>query len=511
MKVVIVEDEVRIREGITGLLNKFYPQVSEIHEARCGADGIRLIRKLNPDIVITDIRMDPIDGLEMLDILLNQDKLDFKTVILSAYSEFEYAKKAISLGVREYLVKPVDVEEFHLVMKRLEEELVKDEKKRLGNSELFNSMDSILLGIISGQVDVDQDVCDFIEKTYSVKPATEMALLCVYLGKSYRETQKSVSHEMGKFTARKHNDMILFVAKDRLLLQVFPCGCDFAKLEKFCKDEMSKNIFRQYPVSPIFAFSHCQGIETLPSCFEQIKQYLPWSISLGADHMLVIETIKKLKPVAPSYPIGMERNSIALLCAGNGKELKKQGKQFLEYFIGHNYSPALIKKCVVRYFLALLQIAKEVRFDAYENLKEQEILENINAAQTGTELEEALYNILAITDYGEKPEGIGFLVQKVLRLVDEYYRDGITLKEVSNELEVSPDYISTQLTEDLGVNFSTYIKNYRIKKAKELLAGTDLKMFEIAEQTGYQDAKYFGKVFKAAEGIHPLDYRKKFR
>ena len=103
------------------------------------------------------------------------------------------------------------------------------------------------------------------------------------------------------------------------------------------------------------------------------------------------------------------------------------------------------------------------------------------------------------------------MVQKVLRLVDEYYRDGITLKEVSNELEVSPDYISTQLTEDLGVNFSTYIKNYRIKKAKELLAGTDLKMFEIAEQTGYQDAKYFGKVFKAAEGIHPLDYRKKFR
>jgi two-component system response regulator YesN len=513
MKMAIVEDEIRIREGIAGLLNKYYPQAAEIREAACGEDGLHLIRELKPDVVITDIRMEPMDGLEMLEILLNQDKMNFKTVILSSYSEFEYAKKAISLGVREYLVKPVDVEEFRLIMKRLEAELANDEKKRLGNVELFNSMESILSGIITGQMEADQKLKHFIEKTYSIKPDAEMALLCIYLGKFYDENYMPVSRTLRSLLEKERmpNDTLLFVPKDRLLLQLFPGGHDFTRMEQFCRDVIVKNIMRQHPVPLVTIFSRCRKIETLSACFEQIKRHLDWSISLGIEQLIVMEVIKNLKPTVPSYPIQTERQSIVLLCGGKGKELEKQVKLFLEYFTGHNFLPEVIKKCVVRYFLALFQIIKETRFSAYEKINEKETLERINSAQTGIELEEALLCVFTTANSEVKPERVSILVQKVLRLIDEYYRDGITLKEVANELEVSPDYISTKLTEELGVNFSTYIKDYRLKKAKELLAGTDLKIFEVAEQTGYKDAKYFGKVFKEAEDIHPLEYRKKFR
>jgi two-component system response regulator YesN len=85
------------------------------------------------------------------------------------------------------------------------------------------------------------------------------------------------------------------------------------------------------------------------------------------------------------------------------------------------------------------------------------------------------------------------------------------LEEVADELELSPDHISAQLVKELGVNFSTYIKTYRLNRAKELLIGSDLKLFEIAAQVGYQDAKYFGRVFKEAEKLLPMEYRKKFR
>ncbi len=96
MKIVIVEDEIRIREGIIRLLNNSFPHISNIHEAKSAEEGISLIQEIRPDIVISDIKMGTMDGLEMLSILFNQDKLHFKAIIVSAYSEFEYAKKAYS-------------------------------------------------------------------------------------------------------------------------------------------------------------------------------------------------------------------------------------------------------------------------------------------------------------------------------------------------------------------------------------------------------------------------------
>ena len=99
MKIVIVEDEIRIREGLIKLIKRFFPAVSKVGEASSGQEGLSVIRELDPDIVITDIRMEPMDGLEMLEILNEEKKPRFKTVILSAYSEFEYATQAISLEV----------------------------------------------------------------------------------------------------------------------------------------------------------------------------------------------------------------------------------------------------------------------------------------------------------------------------------------------------------------------------------------------------------------------------
>jgi two-component system response regulator YesN len=515
MKIVIVEDEVRTREGIVRLLNKQYApdlfcksDVSVIGEAACGADGIQLILEKKPDVVITDIRMEPMDGLQMLDILLNRHKLNFKTVILSAYSEFEYAKKAISLGVREYLIKPVDLSEFNAVMKRLEEELARDEKNLLGNSGLLDSLESIVHGVLSGQAEPDEKLTAFIEKTYAVKPSAGMALLCVYLGKNHGETRRPVSSALRPLLEKEWNPTPIYFPQDQLLLYVF-WGGDFKLLEKFCQNTLVKKTYP--PVQPVFTFALCNGMGELRRCFENLKAAPVWSIALGADRLISLKEIENLKTACPSYPIQIERDSAAYLCAGNRDQFEKQITTFLAYFSGTTYDPESIKKCVIRYFLAILQIVKEINFSAYEKINERETLEKIASAKTGAELEETLSGLCTAAASGEQKQNHSLLVQKVLRLVDEYYRDGITLKEAANELEVSPDYISAQLARELGLNFSAYIKEYRLKKAKELLIGTDLKLFEIASETGYTDAKYFGKVFKEAEGIQPLEYRKRFR
>jgi two-component system response regulator YesN len=95
--------------------------------------------------------------------------------------------------------------------------------------------------------------------------------------------------------------------------------------------------------------------------------------------------------------------------------------------------------------------------------------------------------------------------------VHEFYNQGITLDEIAAKLNITPEYLGTQFHKEMGINFSSYIKNFRIKKAKELLIGTHLKLYEVADKSGYGDPKYFSQVFKEATGFLPTEYRKMYK
>ena len=93
-------------------------------------------------------------------------------------------------------------------------------------------------------------------------------------------------------------------------------------------------------------------------------------------------------------------------------------------------------------------------------------------------------------------------------MIHEFYGDGITLDEIAHKLGITPEYLSTQFRKETGDTFSNYIRDFRIKKSKELLLGTQLKLHQISAQIGYSDPKYFSQVFKKAVGQLPADYRK---
>jgi two-component system response regulator YesN len=512
MNIVIVEDEIRIREGITRLLNNFFPHIENIYEAKSAEEGIELIRKTKPDIVITDIKMGAMDGLEMLSILFTQDKLRFKAIILSAYSEFDYARKALTLGVKDYLVKPIDADEFRIAIKHLEEEIAKDALDQLGYFGTFGSLENILQKILSGQISVDDELHRYLEKIHNINLDTPAAQFCVYLGKTWNESNRLAANIMQSMLTkdRQQNDTLMLVPEKNIMLYTFIGERDFSALEKYLQDSVMREVNNLSAVKAAFAFSEHRGIESFRTCFETMQANLSWNIILGKEKLILPAEISSMKYTIPSYPIDVEQKSIAYLCAGDFKHLHEQGLQFIRHFSEGQCNPDAIKKNIVRYFLAILQVVKEINFTVYEKINEQEIIEQIANAITAAELEDVLYSLfLAATRHDEMKTSL--LVQKVLRMVDEYARDGITLEEVADELELSPDHISAQLVKELGVNFSTYIKTYRLNRAKELLIGSDLKLFEIAAQIGYQDAKYFGRVFKEAEGILPMEYRKQFR
>ena len=133
-------------------------------------------------------------------------------------------------------------------------------------------------------------------------------------------------------------------------------------------------------------------------------------------------------------------------------------------------------------------------------------------AKTEEELHRSFDGLFAhMSAPGKGAEAVSLAVKKTQGMIHEFYADGITLNEIADRLNLTQEYLGSQFHKEVGENFSAYIRNYRLSKAKELLIGTQLKQYEIAEKIGYADAKYFARVFKECVGMSPAEYRKSNR
>ena len=183
MRVVIVEDEIRIREGIIKLLSKTNDEFCLVGEAENGKDGLQLLCELKPDIVITDIKMPLMDGLQMLD-KMQEAGLNTKAIVLSAYSEFEYARKAMKLGVTEYLLKPIT---YHCFMLALENVKHQVEKDRQDKPAQIGTIEQIFQFLVEGSLEINEELTSYLSNNYHIEKKQSFVVMCTYLGCNYQE------------------------------------------------------------------------------------------------------------------------------------------------------------------------------------------------------------------------------------------------------------------------------------------------------------------------------------
>ncbi|MBD0378641.1 response regulator transcription factor [Paenibacillus sedimenti] len=271
MRIVVVEDEEKVRKGIIRLIHKLSDAYQVVGECENGLEGVAIIKQTKPDLVVTDIRMPVMSGIDMLE-MLKKEGITPRTIILSGYSEFEFARKALHIGVViEYLLKPITADDLQQVLLHAEKDVT---------NQLLNGMPQSQTG-----TDLEQD-----------------------------DLRKAL-------------------------------------------------------------------LETADKIAEQLAQ-------MPKSHSLVIH--------------------------------------------------------------------------------------------------------------------------KSMKIIQDKFSSGITLEELANSLNITPEYLSSLFQKELGISFTAYIKDIRIKKAKELLMSR-LKAFEVAQQVGYSDAKYFTRVFKEATGLTPGEFQKLYR
>ncbi len=505
MRIVVVEDEVRIREGIIKLLGKMGEKYEVVAEAWDGKCGLEICLKEKPDLIITDIRMPEMDGLAMLS-AIKEAKVQLNAIVLSAFSEFEYAKKAISLGVTEYLLKPISVTEFKGALEHIENKIIENKKKK---PDRVGTLEQLIAEALNRDVEVDDETAHYLEEHYEFRPRQEFFVVCEYIGSNY---DKEIAHQKKKLekTFSFYKGISFRVVESRYyksLIALIYNYTDSHDIERWIQYQ----ILQREDVTEVFGCVTCENLSKMRTAINELYQYMDWNISFEKKILISYPKITQVHTEICSYPVEAEQKCKVALCENDVEKFYQNIKKMQESFLdGKVYHPKEIKDCYVRFIWKMLEIAKDVSFVSFHDVDYQDLLGKVMNAKSGKELNEICDSVFS-TLFEKKNTQIEVSDLTVLRtksLIHEFYNTGITLEEIAIKLQLTPEYLGTKFHKETGMSFKNYMKNVRMNKAKELLVGTNLKLYEISEQVGYSDSKYFSKVFKEVTGQLPADYRK---
>jgi two-component system response regulator YesN len=298
---------------------------------------------------------------------------------------------------------------------------------------------------------------------------------------------------------------------DKLLLVILYGYEDQQEIERWFQIGVISQNRSTSNASNNYGWINAVGMKELRANYYKLLQFMDWNVTFGNQIMISYPKIMNVQTTLCIYPIDLENRLKAALCSYHRRKVYNCLEQFAKYFeAGNVYDPKNIKECYVRFIWAFINVAKEINILNYDLINQKLLLERIMGSMNKEELKDVLEEMyLCIKeDQCEDNSELSLNVRKAENMILEYYKTGITLEEIAEKLNLTPEYLGNQFHLEKGVKFSTYIKDFRIMKAKELLIGSNLKVFEVAERVGYSDAKYFSKVFREQTGQLPADYRK---
>lgn len=505
MRVVVVEDEMPIREGMAKLLHQINPNYALIGKAEDGLSGYELVVEKKPDLVIMDIRMPGMDGLAMLK-KLNEAGINCKAIVLTAHSEFDYAKQAIELGVLSYLLKPLKLPELKRALEHADQ-MIRNEQSR----EAVLSLENIFLSCVHGQLEPDEIFHVKTQEKYGFTVLEPAEIFLVWLGERY-ETHKKMAIELLERVAG-HTVKYSAYIKDSdnwkavmMILYRQQGGSQKEYYEKSVVPVMHNRMDN----AGVFVWRKIDHLIDISKILGELKEELQWALYFPKGELIEKSKIDKLSVIPIKYPLELEDRTKNALKKEDWTEVVRCYEKLFEFLRREPYLPSQIKECLICFSWNLIGVNSEIR--AESELRIQHILQRIHFAYTWEQIRIFMQEYMSVVksslsrqeDYEETSE----LVQKAKEMIRKYYSQGLTLEQTAERLFVSEEYLSSQFKRETGKTFTETVRKYRIKKVKELLSETHLKLNQIAELSGYSDPKYMSRVFKEEVGMLPTEYRK---
>ncbi|WP_438433214.1 response regulator transcription factor [Gorillibacterium sp. sgz500922] len=509
MRIMVVEDEAKTRKGIVHLIEKFGEPYEVVGECDNGMDAIDLIGEIKPDVVITDIRMPGMDGVQMLESIPQKGPL-FQSIILSGYSDFHMAQRALSLGnVSEYLLKPVTADDLKRALQLTEQRHV----VQLLTGQYTNTQriepERILRQYLEQTKETKDQIGSSIYRLIGFQPGRELIVVSIYYGEccdtpctSWKEFIRSLHAPEPLLImdqVEQRESYIVFQAQDEE---------DSGKLLLSIQKAMQRS---DAAASWVAAWTAMDDLRLWNEVLQTLSETHKWSILSGSEHPLFQETACNDGRVSDGTLDSLDWDAPIKLHLANRDREKLMVFVFsvLHQLIEHAGHPNQVVQGCVKLISRMMHLAESLSGQTTVTNDRNEIFRCLMHGRTQRELKNALTNA---TDYilgllEEKKEGFGLLVTKAINRIHKRYQMGVTLDELAEYCRITPEYLSSLFQKETGKSFSAYMKEMRVNMAKDLLLNSTLKSYEIAERVGYQDPKYFAKIFKESTGLTPKEFQ----
>lgn len=530
-KLLIIEDEETIREGICSSINWNEHNIFVCAEANNGEEALNLLELHKPDIVLTDIQMPKMNGLEFITQARSKDFI-FEAIILTGYADFDYARKSILLGVSDYILKPAQpheiLETVLKVKQKLDSSLLMDTQFQLleqykENSNHFKKIEKLNYWLHFPKQSETENKVEIVHNLQmNINPSQALQVGIIRLVPT--NTHFIDDYELYKFACLNITTEALSSFYD-------------GKLEVFYDQDLLVwvgNTDTSYDSNNLLL--------VLSQLIDSFHHYLKINIYLGIgnpkqsiDDLYV--TYQEANQVLQEHYFNKGKNVFFYQDFGDreykeillDKKLSQLEEELIIQLTNKQYDSALdtlekwlsyLKECDyynkdqinLKVITLIVELQKLVHGKTLTKIEWENNLvnwlEQIPNMRTFDEISIILKKIFQnIFELLTSEQSVHRTVQLAQQIIHENYYKNITLESIANEVFVSSSYLSTLFKQELGINFLDYLHQHRITQAKILLA-QNYKIYEVAYKTGYKDERNFSTTFKKWNGITPSQFQK---
>ena len=507
-RILIIDDESILRHGLKHLCNWEEENFCIVGEASNGEQALQMIEKLKPHIIITDVVMPIMDGMEFSKIVHNLYP-DIKIIVLSSFSEFDYVKETFKHGVYDYLLKA----------KLTSDDLLKTLKKARAQTtwdrdentliESVVDIDHTLTMFINGQL-LEQSsdmtiIHDYFTMEHFILLGCRLDFLDNTKDLSRHGFEKNVS-KLSKYYFSNYIYSNIFLENHYMLLINF----NDKDLINENIDQFTRKLKSSVTFTVFISSAHFLGIENIPKVHAQITDLLPKTFYFHNEHLISANSLLKSSKL-PNFNLNLFKTHIKDLNFQTAYEILKT------YFTLVQDSLALddysLKRFCQNIIYSTLDICDTLGFDVSDiNDSKIRLFKTIDLATSFYDLEEIVFDILGrISDtinlQAEQKNSL--IINQIKRYVDENYHNDISLTDIADKLHINYYYMSSYFKTHTNENLSTYINKVRVEKAKILLNDKTIPISHISELVGFSEHNYFSKVFKKHTKLTPTTYRRK--
>lgn len=501
IRTVIIDDEPLIREGLSLIIEWERLGYEIVGMADNGYNGYNTIIETKAEVAIVDIMMPDMTGLELVE-LLKKNNIKCKIIFLTAYADFEYAKKSIELDVCYYLIKPLEEAELEEKLLIISDMIMKEKRylsftKEKVLERLVHGNKEVIEGLKKQQfesVDLIWDSFRLILIQYDEKGSQE--LYNYYVALDLANEVDKCFEDSHVFKLDGNIGILLYEENESKIFRAVSI--------------LQKHIVKQFGITPYLYVGHVTyALEDICKSYSIIKEYMQNRFLHGYKKIILTDptefddledsiTVKKIRATDiydAIYLNDINRINIML-------------DDYRASFIINRNNEEYIKLSYYNLYKDIVSLIKH-RVPELEDAmsEENDLLSRFTMTTSLQELHGFIkYKILLLAEQINSI-GLDSPIGKTIDYIDRNFDQDIKIEKLAELMHYSCSYIGKMIKDELGESFNSYLNRKRIEKAKELL-GQNMKISDVAEKVGYKNSNLFFSYFKKAVGCTPLEYKK---